>query len=575
MPAKNRNRKSTVGGNVTGLSRAGPGTVDIGTMVPQHGTAARSFDVASVSPTIVSPSLVGTKARSTDASNKHISHLSSTTSSDDIHVGKYCHFCCDQIQAPFYHECVECGAFICQQYVPRSSGCIYFGTVEDGKEFLCPNCCRTGANKNAPLPYAIFGFSMRKKVKMTWPMAVVHLSLESTMNDYIGLTVKHDLDSHYRDNGKNLLFQSLYMRPGVHEAGVHQSEARKLVPGATFMQRNIEAGFPPNTFVLVNTHSDKYSGMLQHHGAHDGGTDTTIAEITAAYLSDFLNSMVHASHAARSDKTEITTKRGKKPWTDLTPKVRGGRRGLMLVSCGPAIRVRHHFDSIVELVQKDQFDFVLGFGGSGTLPSTVSSIIRSVVVEFGVFGRTDVWPSFCDIMSSYQSVLDNTTAVLVYAQVGVEGQRQVECRQLAKNVPGLRAFGAEYKSCGTPGCNPAPSDIRVFNQVIGTCKDLKPKVRVQCLKCNWKSTWAVTDQDNEHFKRVNPISAPQIFWHRFPPSAALQNFFVDLTLKMEQVSAKESTSQGKKQYQRAGATSEIDTLMVDAEGSGVDIMDID
>ncbi|KAG1717612.1 uncharacterized protein EDB91DRAFT_1016389, partial [Suillus paluster] len=121
-------------------------------------------------------------------------------------------------------------------------------------------------------------------------------------------------------------------------------------------------------------------------------------------------------------------------------------RGLMLVSCGPAVRVHHHFDSVVEMVQKDRLDFVVGFGGSGTLPPLVASIVRSFVVDAGVFGCTNVWSSFCDTISSAQSVLDHTTVVLVYAEV-VNGIRQVECRQIAKNLPGLRAFGGDFNSC--------------------------------------------------------------------------------------------------------------------------------
>ncbi|KAG0695628.1 hypothetical protein DFH29DRAFT_1005299 [Suillus ampliporus] len=356
-------------------------------------------------------------------------------------------------------------------------------------------------------------------------------------DDYLGLTVKCEVDNHYRDNRKNLFVQGLHMRMGVHV-----SESRKLAEGVQFMKRNIEGEFPPNTYVIIDTHSDEYSGMLQHTGGHTGGTNTNITEIVTAYLGkEFLKGMENASVAARNDKTVVTTERGKQPWCNLTAKARGGRRVLLLVSCGPAIRVHHHFDSVVELVNKDVFDFVLGFGGSGTLPSFVSSVVRSLVVESGVFGGTDMWASFCSLIASNQSVLDYTTAVLVYA-VTVDGKRHVECRQIAKNMPGLRAFGAEYKSCGTAGCNPSPSHIRVFNRNKG-----RPKVSVRCLKCGWKSAWVRTDEDNKHFKRVQAVLAPQVFWHHFPPSTDLQNFFVDLTNKTKDESKVSSQPSGAKE----------------------------
>jgi hypothetical protein len=46
--------------------------------------------------------------------------------------------------------------------------------------------------------------------------------------------------------------------------------------------------------------------------------------------------------------------------------------------------------------------------------------------------------------------------------------------------------------------------------------------------CSWSSPWVRTDADNKHFIRVNSLAAPQIFWHHFPPSKELQEFFVKL-----------------------------------------------
>jgi len=135
--------------------------------------------------------------------------------------------------------------------------------------------------------------------------------------------------------------------------GAHKSESKKLAPGAIFMDRNIKAGFPPNTFLVVDTHSDEYSGMLQHTGGHTGGTNTTITEILNAYLGEeFVKAMKRSSDAARSDKTVKKTVNGNTPWCDLTPNARGGWRGLFMVSCGPAIRVSHHFEAVKDLVEK-------------------------------------------------------------------------------------------------------------------------------------------------------------------------------------------------------------------------------
>jgi hypothetical protein len=133
----------------------------------------------------------------------------------------------------------------------------------------------------------------------------------------------------------------------------HLVESRKLAPGLEFFHRNFRAGFPPNVFVVVDTHSDEFSGMLQHTGGHTGGTNTTITEIMQAYLGEDFVAMMRSSAArALGDKTVHKTLNGKVPWCNLTASARGGRRGLFMVSCGPAIRVSHHFDQVKALVEK-------------------------------------------------------------------------------------------------------------------------------------------------------------------------------------------------------------------------------
>jgi hypothetical protein len=149
----------------------------------------------------------------------------------------------------------------------------------------------------------------------------------------------------------------------------------------------------------------------------------------------------------------------------------------------------------------------------------ISNTVRSLLLEVGVFGHTDIWSAVCDLLSSSNEFLDYTTAVVVYAAT-VDNQRVVECRQVSKDIPGVRAFGYEFKSCGTPGCHPAPADIRVYNNAA--------RVHLRCLKCKWRSGWVKTDQDNKHFKRINKMIAPSLFWHYFPPTTSLQNFFVEV-----------------------------------------------
>ncbi|KAG2062431.1 hypothetical protein BDR04DRAFT_1123945, partial [Suillus decipiens] len=198
----------------------------------------------------------------------------------------------------------------------------------------------------------------------------------------------------------------------------------------------------------------------------------------------------------------------------------GGWTGVFMVSCGPAIRVTHHFEEVKALVASNLVDFVLAFGGSGTLPSMISGFVRSLLLEIAVFGVTDVWSALCHVLATNNDLLDYTTVVLVYAVMSGE-DRVLECRQVTKDIPGLRAFGYEFKSCGTPGCHPTSADLRVYNR--------DSKVHLRCLKCHWRSAPVSTDEDNKHFKRVDKTLSPMLFWHYYPPSTDLQNFFVEKT----------------------------------------------
>ncbi|KAG2335998.1 hypothetical protein BDR05DRAFT_953664 [Suillus weaverae] len=526
LPAK----KAKVGAILSGIASATPGVVQIGSIVPTmnllgssgfiHEDPIEDSDSDSFHPApILGPAPAATSTSAV------------IPSLPTVALGTFCHFCLDSCSPPHQHECVECGAIVCEQFVARSSGCIFINTVEAIKgTFLCPMCSRTAkGEKDRPLRYVFIGFGKRIKVKLAWPMAIVNLSLESMKDDYLASAITLEAQNHYRSHPENLYVSALRMR-----GAAHMIESRKLAPGIQFCHRNIVAGFPPNVFVVVDTHSDEFSGMLQHTGGHTGGTNATITEILKAYLGkEFVTAMKASADAARNDTTVCKTFNGKAPWCDVTAKARGGRRGLFMVSCGPAIRVSHHFEEVKALVDSDVVDFVLAFGGSGTLPSMISNTVRSFMMEMGVFGRKDVWEGLCQMLATSNDFLEYTTAVVVYSSY-LTGQRTVECRQITKDSPGVRAFGFEFKACATPGCHPSAADMRVFNK--------KGRVQLRCLKCGWRSAWVKTDQDNDHFQRVHKIVAPTLFWHHFPPSTGLQNFFVEVSKPNPEAAASASTT---------------------------------
>jgi hypothetical protein len=201
MPPK-KTRKAKAGAILSGISRAGPGEVDIGSMVPQ----------AAPSTTLKLPGLF---INESDQESVHTKPIPSFAASSDI-IGMYCHFCCEAAQPGYRHQCIECGALVCEQVGQKSRGCIYLGSVENKDDFLCPVCSRTGVKKDQPLQYAYIGFGRRPRVKMAWPMAVVNLNLESLKDDYLSTTVKIELENHYRMHPHNVSEANPYFCHNKH-----------------------------------------------------------------------------------------------------------------------------------------------------------------------------------------------------------------------------------------------------------------------------------------------------------------------------------------------------------------------
>jgi hypothetical protein len=201
MPRK----KAKVGACWSGISRSAAGQVNIGSMVDLSGGPTSA-------PLKISETCVEDKTSRDGHGN--IKGKSSTHTvrmivlippSADVDIGTFCHFCSDHTTSLQKHECVNCGAVVCEQFLPRSSGCIYLNTVEVAeKDFLCPMCSRKGDGRDKPLRYAFIGFGRRKKVKTAWPMALINLNLESMKDDYLAKSVILEAENHFRSYEDNV-----------------------------------------------------------------------------------------------------------------------------------------------------------------------------------------------------------------------------------------------------------------------------------------------------------------------------------------------------------------------------------
>lgn len=102
-----------------------------------------------------------------------------------------------------------------------------------------------------------------------------------------------------------------------------------------FVQKSLESGPPPNMIVILDSHSDPFTGQLQT-GAQDQYED--ISRLMEKCLSKIQDPMKRASVVARGWEEEVFTLEGRKPWTDMTPRVRGGWRILVALVCGSSMQ---------------------------------------------------------------------------------------------------------------------------------------------------------------------------------------------------------------------------------------------
>ncbi|KAG2338170.1 hypothetical protein BDR05DRAFT_1004413 [Suillus weaverae] len=310
---------------------------------------------------------------------------------------------------------------------------------------------------------------------------------------YLKLLINLDLVTQYKHSPANLTTATLSMK-----AGAHLKESHWLAFPSQFITTSILESIPSNTFVIMDTHSNEYT------------------EIIEAYLGkQFIKAMKMASLHARNDESLETTIKGNALWCDTTHKARGGQCSLILVTCGPAMQVSHHFDSLLTLVKDNVFDFIIGFGGASTLPVDIGPTVQDFVCNATLFGIPDVWDSLCKLLTSSPDMLDHNTVVIVYGSY-IEGKHVVESREISKHHPPYCALGYEFSACAKEGCRPTVLDNQVSTK--------NGKVRITCAKCHWKSAWVSIDKDKEYFFHVKPTTAPMLFWHHFSPSPGLNNF---------------------------------------------------
>jgi len=309
--------------------------------------------------------------------------------------------------------------------------------------------------------------------------------------------------------------------------------AEKHVPDhLTFIDQYLTKGLPPNLIVVLDTHSDSFSGLLQCAGGLGGVAEARpLPEIARMYVGDaVLAKMQQVSQVARKWNETIEVGSGATPWADLTPRTRGGWRVMVMVACGSAIKQRLHWEYIQQLVTgyvvvpshdtndlsifRDVFDLVLGFGASETLPVHVQAFVNAVVQTIAIHGMKDIWATIQEALIENPSTVKQNSVIAIYKTSDAVIARQVAMHHQQ------RPFGYEFLGCGTLACvsGGRPGHIQAEMK--------RGRIRVRCKGCSWRSGW-VESNKQDFFRPLHRSRAPYIYYHTFPSPVGLRDLFIN------------------------------------------------
>ncbi|KAI9568139.1 hypothetical protein HD554DRAFT_2172537 [Boletus coccyginus] len=445
---------------------------------------------------------------------------SATTTKELVVEKSFCNFCGDHMGNKF-NRCVDCGGYMCEQTRPDGPGCIWAGTLDRKKPFRCIVCePRHWKKMEDPpkgdagcLPYGFTGYGGRKRSKLTWPMVLATFTLATLPDKYVEKSLMLDFEMQYAAWPENLcsLRGSLKGTRGKKAAAM-------AAEGAEFVKRSVEFGVPANVFVVVDTHSDAQSGALKYAGRASSPQYSPASEVVREFVTpQLLAEMKSAAARARLSGKPATAA----SWYDDSPYSRGGWRGLLLSTCAPTMRVGDSFRGVRKLVEDDDFDFVIGFAGSSTLPTQVRNALSQVIERMGVDKTAGIWDTVMSVVGQDIHLLEVNSVVVVFKE---RGSSEVLARKIARHAPPMRPWGVEFRACATPQCDRTPFDFYVNNNNFD--------VRMRCRACGWVSAWVKERHWKEHVFRLDS-TLPKVFWHSYPPSHALQNIFVEATREKE------------------------------------------
>ena len=189
------------------------------------------------------------------------------------------------------------------------------------------------------------------------------MALPSTFDTIVGDSVKMELKHQYaasphnvRPTGLRLISRGFRGNAAtqLHVVDIQLQGngdtvgRQRMDEGCRLIERSIKSSLPANTFVVIDTHADTLTGGLQWAGGSAGVRTAPVSDILLEFCgADFFERTKAAAETARKAREP-----DKQEWYTAAPFRRGGWRGLVLTTCGPAMRQRDGFNDLKMLVER-------------------------------------------------------------------------------------------------------------------------------------------------------------------------------------------------------------------------------
>ncbi|KAH7917488.1 hypothetical protein BV22DRAFT_1042327 [Leucogyrophana mollusca] len=293
--------------------------------------------------------------------------------------------------------------------------------------------------------------------------------------DYVQSILMHNLLHHFRRQKANLHIVHCPLMAGGNRPHLVKNDIDWIMASST----------PPNTLLYVDTHSDVATGQIIYGGSAPRHLAAALAEIIDAFYGKQLQPILRGLHS-----TSI--------------------RGLVLLTCGSAIRVPTGHQALTELVESGTFDFVLAFAGHSTIDHLVGPGILKFVESVYVF-KESPWEAVISSFAGDVRALESTPVALIFRPKVEAGATPVtETRILARSTF-LRPWGIDLYRCRNVACRQPILHLK-FN-VQKKSKDWTQLMyRSKCCKCH---------QETRNYARptwVHPIEGTVIHhtWFNWP-----------------------------------------------------------